>query len=375
MKKQLAYFLVCSDNIIFAAGNVALSLNKYMPTKDFDIVIYHTGLRKNNESALKKIPRVTLHRFEFPDNFHEVILPKLPQGRWNNPNSLLTFAHYETFNLLKNYETVIWLDVDTSIQADISELSNYGPFGQCYDINWNDVWTVGDQFTQPLVNSRYDMSRKSYINACIVVNDKLPNWEKMANYCYSKSIEYAHHLKNCDQAIFGLLIQDFKINVNVIPWHDYICHAHHENASIAKIVHFGCRDKVWNDQKFLQTFPEWFRTHMIWLELGGEDFDRTNLSIRSIWNQLYGPNNSSESNYSSMPNNYHSVKKIRNFKIWAFKFLPILKIRSSDNEFLVKLLGITIFKSLYSTEKNRHHYFLFGFPIFSSSSYEFNKNP
>lgn len=41
-KKKLAWFMVCSENIIFAAANVALSLNRHMPDKEFDIVIYYT---------------------------------------------------------------------------------------------------------------------------------------------------------------------------------------------------------------------------------------------------------------------------------------------------------------------------------------------
>lgn len=85
-----------------------------------------------------------------------------------------------------------------------------------------------------------------------------------------------------------MMIQDFNIKVNVMPWHDYICHAHHEHGNLAKIVHFGCHDKVWTDDRYLRTYPEWFRTHMQWLELGGEDFDRTNMSMRGIWAEIYG---------------------------------------------------------------------------------------
>ena len=43
-KKKCAYVLAASQNIIFAAGNVALELNRYMPDEEFDILIYHRGL-------------------------------------------------------------------------------------------------------------------------------------------------------------------------------------------------------------------------------------------------------------------------------------------------------------------------------------------
>ena len=78
-----------------------------------------------------------------------------------------------------------------------------------------------------------------------------------------------------------MMIQDFNIKVNVMPWHDYICHAHHEHGNLAKIVHFGCHDKVWTDDRYLRTYPEWFRTHMQWpLHVRSEPFRiRTKIAV------------------------------------------------------------------------------------------------
>ena len=392
-KKRLAYFLACSDNIIFAAGNVALSLNKYMPKGGFDIVIYHTGLRSKNEAALKKIPNVVLHHFTWPEGFKDEILARMPIGRWNNPNSLLAFAHYEIFDLLHEYETAIWIDVDTSIQADISGLEKYVPYGQCYDENWNTIWTVADQFVNPPQNTKYNLKAKAYINACIVVSDKLPNWEKLTAYCYEKSLEYAEYLKNCDQAVFSMMIQDFNIKVNVMPWHDYICHAHHEHGNLAKIVHFGCHDKVWTDDRYLRTYPEWFRTHMQWLELGGEDFDRTNMSMRGIWAEIYG--NQSHST-ETVPRHWkaeeYSRSKVDRMRLMLFGIplfsrtrthdgyalkllgLPLCRISNRDDRFIIYTLGkLEIYKRKDVDEKQRSSYYLFGIPFATAHKYILNR--
>ena len=388
-KRKLAYFMACSENIIFAAGNVALSINKYSTRKDYDIVIYHTGLRKSNSDALSRIPNVKLQYFQWPENFQTQILEKMPSGRWSNVNSLLAFAHFEIFDLLHEYETVIWLDVDISIQGSIDCLSNYGPFGQAYDLHKYGVWTVGDQFTQPLIDSKYNMEKNAYINACIVVNDSLQNWDSLTKYCYDKALKYAAFLKNCDQAIFSLMLQDFNINVKTIPAHKYICHANHEYASLAKLVHFGYHKKIWSEESYLRCFPEWFRTHIVWLSLGGDDFDRSNLSTVSLWAQLYGDfgkENYNNSNFLTSEKNV--VSKVRNE---LFGLIPIYSLKSMKNEYKIKVLGmpfveyrntgnseilylfhsISLYKRCKDEVNQKERFYIFGILIFVKHKYKF----
>ena len=132
-KKKCAYVLAASQNIIFAAGNVALELNRYMPDEEFDILIYHRGLERKDVKALNKIKNVVLREFILPQGFEEAILNNMPSGRLKNKNSLLTFAHYEVFNLLDEYQTAVWLDIDTSVQGNIKGLQSFGPVGMAED--------------------------------------------------------------------------------------------------------------------------------------------------------------------------------------------------------------------------------------------------
>lgn len=394
-KKKLAYFLVCSDNIIFAAGNVALSLNRYMPNKEFEIVIYHTGLREANESALLSIPRVKLHKFEWGDSFDKKIMPHLPEGRWNNPNSLLAFAHYEIFNLLNIYQTVIWLDVDIAIQGDISSLESYTPFGLALDKNWNCIWRVRDQFLDDFKTDDYDLERSSYINACIVVNDKLKDWNKLRDYCYKSSLKYAEYLKNCDQAIFSLMLQDFSIKPKVIPWEEYICHAQHADAAIAKIVHFGTEVKIWNNEKYIKAFPEWFRTHLEWLKLGGEDFDRSKICLRSIYSDLFGEKNDIDISIEVEEGDKDFLRvrddqEITKHRTLILNFIPIFVTKRNKHSSEVKVIGVPIYKKIDDNNvksirlfgfvdlikvkrnnRNKRVFYLFGLPLFSIQEYSY----
>ena len=230
-----------------------------------------------------------------------------------------------------------------SIQADISELENYGPLGIPKDLNWNSIWTVGDQFFSPV--SGYNMNLPSDCNACIVATDRLPNYEKLAKYCYDTAIKYAAQLKNIDQAVFQLMFQDFNIVPKQIPWNDYCCHAHHELSSIAKIVHFGTEQKIWNDESYLRCFPEWFRVHLEWLSLGGMDFDRSVFSLKSIWYDLYGRGNLSEK--KQLPENYKT-----RFTIFQ---IPIFVLTELPNGFSLKILGIPFIKKRANDTKTSYN--------------------
>ena len=136
-------------------------------------------------------------------------------------------------------------------------------------------------------------------------NDQLENYSIYKDECYKLARKYAPYLKNLDQAVFALLFQKYSIIPEVLPWNEYTCHAHHEAAAIAKIVHFGCTDKVWNNSLLFQCYPEWFRVHMEWLKLGGCDFDRSSISSKAIWSELntlsqsFGETNNK---FSSIPN-------------------------------------------------------------------------
>lgn len=335
-KKPLLYLLAATENIIFAAGNVALALNKYMPNKDYEVLVLHRGLKSKNEKALLSIPKVKLQKLEFPEGFEELMLSSdqgLPKGRWNNPNSLVAAAHFEIFKYLDEYQTVIWLDVDMSVQADISELENYGPLAQALDLNFNEIWSVGDQFTKYLLD--YDMSANNYINSVIVVNDKLENYQLYRNECYELTKKYAPYIKNLDQAIFALLFQKYSITPKVLSWNDFTCHAHHEAAAVAKIVHFGCNEKVWNNSLLFQCYPEWFRVHMEWLKLGGSDFDRSNISSRAVWTELHNLSRSTSSgnnNSGRFPHKMASFyKKIeKNPVVTRITNIPVIKKNGAD---------------------------------------------
>jgi len=267
-KKELA-FLVSSHGQAFTAGNIVLGINKYMPNNiKYNIVVYHNSFSKYDIAAFQNIPNVVLNNFSFPQEFIDEMYKKLDKnGRWNNPGGLMTFSHYEIFSLLENYKKVVWLDTDMSIQSNISEIIKFSGFTITDDY----VWPVRINFNKTIEG--YDMDRKGFCAAFIVVDDSLP-FKDIYNWCYNKSIEYAEYLINPDQGIINLALQEFNIIPNILSSNIWQCTPFRPLAHIAKIVHFGDIWKPWMHSAIIKNFPEWYRTHLEWLKLGGTDFPK-----------------------------------------------------------------------------------------------------
>lgn len=267
-KKSLAFLIACTDNLTFAAGNVALSLNKYLRDIEYECVVIHRPISARDESVLREIPNVRMLPFDFSAEFIEVMMARMPgASRFRAGNALMTFTHFEVFRLLDEYRVVAWLDTDISIQADISNIVDFAPFG----ITADTPFSVTNNFSRQI--DGYDLSVPGYCAAVIVADDSLP-YRAIYEWCYSKSMEHADALVNADQGILNLALQEFSISPKIMPLDVWQCRPDRPTAIQAKIVHFGHKRKVWNDEVISHAYPEWYRMHKVWQKRGGSDFPR-----------------------------------------------------------------------------------------------------
>lgn len=274
-KKPLAFLLGITKNLAFAAGNVALSINKYMPNEVYDILVYYTELEESDMNALQRIPNIRLVRFELPEPFVRTMLTRIPaESRFRDVNHLMAFCHFEAFSLLDHYINVAWLDADVAVQANLKDIVDFCPFGMSLDT----PWTVQNNFTQPI--DGYQMGISGFCTAVMVVNDTLP-YRKLHKWCYEKAIEYADRLITADQGIINLALQEFAMAPKPMPLEKWQCISWKDEANVASIVHFGTSSKVWNETNICNAFPEWYRMHLQWLALGGNDFDQGKIHPRN----------------------------------------------------------------------------------------------
>jgi hypothetical protein len=265
-KKELAFLLGITKELAFAAGNIALSLHRYMAGVDYELVIYYKDLDPADHVVLESLPKTVLRQFWFEQDFVDHILKHVsPHSRVSSINDLMAFCHFEAFDLLDSYRNVAWLDVDISIQANLQDIVNFGPLG----ITSDDTWTVQKNFLTNIEG--YDMSLPGVCSAVMVVSETLP-YRAIYEWCYDKARELVSQLRNRDQGIINLALQKFGIIPSLMPLKEWQCIYWRDEAITAKIVHFGEARKVWFDFVVCCSFPEWYRVHRLWVSMGGSNW-------------------------------------------------------------------------------------------------------
>lgn len=342
MKKNIVYMLSVTQDYIFAAGNIVLSLIKQRPQKDFDVYIYYEEMSDSDKKIFEDTGICTLRQYRCSKEFESIIrrdCPKFNDENFAKHFSFLKFAKFEIFDLLEKYHHAVWLDADISIQGDPSEIINYEPFA----ITIDQGWTVQENFTQPI--SGYDMDIQGVCSAVFVISDKMKNWKKMRKWCYDTAAKICPYFKNIDQGIFNLLLQEFKVDFQYLPLEDYQCMPNKTNAHIAKIVHFGPH-KTWTNTMSVSAFPEWYRIHLEWMARGGSDYIRPEkYTVINVYKKLLDRD-----------------REIRNTKDYAdslkktIQVLTSMKKEPEQKSYRIKLFGTTIFKKIILENKIKYYF-------------------
>ena len=299
MKKKIALLLCSTGNEAFAVGNVIIGAKKYLfqnlPPEDYDIIFLTDKLESEDENALKNIfPKIIIKIYKSPFSKEMLNLREL------NHFSSFTYARFEAFNLLEEYEKVFYVDTDIVIQKDISEIINIKtPLAISYFAN---KMTVSGNFTKENMDlvKGYDLNKVSIIAAVFLINDSLNNYQIMSKWCYDKAEEY----KTNDQSILNLLIQEFDIETHDLT-ESYGAYPTSSIAKDAHIIHAIGPAKFWRG-----TYnKEWEENNKIWIESGGNATYEENAKKRKL------------------------VDKI----VW---FIPTFNLRDKVRRYLLKKIGL-----------------------------------
>ena len=299
MKKKIALLLCSTGNEAFAVGNVIIGTKKYLfqnlSYEDYDIIFYTDKLEGKDENALKNIfPKIIIKIYKSPFSKEMLNLREL------NHFSSFTYARFEAFNLLEEYEKVFYVDTDIVIQKDISEIINIKtPLAISYFAN---KMPISGNFTKENMDlvKGYDLNKVSIIAAVFLINDSLNNYQIMSKWCYDKAEEY----KTNDQSILNLLIQEFDIETHDLT-ESYGAYPTSSIAKDAHIIHAIGPAKFWRG-----TYnKEWEENNKIWIESGGNATYEENAKKRKL------------------------VDKI----VW---FIPTFNLRDKVRRYLLKKIGL-----------------------------------
>lgn len=267
-KREKAIVMGATGNMAFAVANVLMGVKKHSPQLNADYIIFHNDFTNEDKSLINRI---------VPCNFIEYKFPIKEEYRFTehyfNRFTKMAFSIFECFNLLDNYEKVLWLDIDLLIQKDISDIFNHSESG--WAMAKENCNLAGNFYETPDFIQENDQP-KSYNTGVVLFSDNLPNYEKMAERCYELTYQYAKHLLLSDQSTINLLIHLDNLNITELPKAEYNCLPNEPGVDVsdAAIVHAHGDYKFWNYYKF----EEWNQNYKEWIKRGGSAYNGKRIS-------------------------------------------------------------------------------------------------
>jgi glycosyltransferase involved in cell wall biosynthesis/predicted SAM-dependent methyltransferase len=273
--KRIVIVFGISKDLTFALANTLLGLKKYCDNRILkNIIVYHDGISEEEKLAINKI---LLCKFTLYNKNDCGILANSAANIYSD----LMYAKYECFNMLNDYDIVVWTDVDVLVTGDIKNVifdAAKSGFGICRNNNFKNK----DNFNKLLIE--YNMDLFLYNSGFLIISRELPCWEQMADWCKDMTNKLNTHLKWPDQGILNLLLQNFNIVPYIIDIQMYQRHPYHElkstfiekNKSIKKpyLLHSYGSEKFWNSPLFFLGFHEWRENNKIWCRLRLEACDK-----------------------------------------------------------------------------------------------------
>ncbi|MEI0749149.1 glycosyltransferase [Brachyspira pulli] len=275
--KKFALLLCSTENQMFAVGNVLIGFKKYfsLDEKDYDIIVFVDTINNRNKSALEKIHKnIIIKKYENP--FSKSFLNSVPGSNW----SFMAFARFEVFDLLNDYEKILYLDTDTLIKKDLSIMLSFNDKSIyiAYDISnkrLDEIIKVKN-FVSNYSGNKYDLTRRMFNSGVILFTNKLKYTDKIKKWCY----EYCEKFVATDQFVINIAIQEFDLDIGILD-KIYNYTGSYDNLDNVYIIH--ALSKFWENSPY----NEWDENNKKWIELGGVEYDPLYIkNKKDMWNKI-----------------------------------------------------------------------------------------
>ena len=261
-----------TGNWAFAAGTVLLALRRHNPDLNADIIVLCDGTLPAEDARILQ-------------DMGAQLVPFTPVNATLTEEALsvfspLSLAKFHCFDLLRHYESVVWLDSDILVQDSLEELFSCGPLALALeDPEFSDP--PGAKPAQINLHGPvqdFDGGANNLNSGIIVFRNDLPEPETLRQMCLDFVCTHGTLLRYPDQAAFNALVQillrQAPHGVQLLPQR-FNAHPRNPAATFAPVVHAFGAYKLWNDGLTATCFPEWQRDYARWQRLGGSPYAGT----------------------------------------------------------------------------------------------------
>ena len=190
-----------TGNWAFAAGTVLLALRRHNPALNADIIVFCDGTLPAEDARILQ-------------GLGAQLVPFTPIDAALTAEALsvfspLSLAKFHCFDLLRHYESVVWLDSDILVQDSLEELFAFGPLALALeDPEFSDP--PGAKPAQINLHGPvqdFDGGANNLNSGIIVFRNDLPEPETLRQMCLDFVCTHGTLLRYPDQAAFNALVQ------------------------------------------------------------------------------------------------------------------------------------------------------------------------
>lgn len=273
--------IVTGGTKIDVAAMAVLAINIKETNADlFDkLIIYHDGIKKKDQERIRSIFNTEFIRYKYPHkSCNDVVMSYF---------STMVFCKYECLKLLDTYDVVVWSDYDVTIEGSLNKVCEFTD--TCLNAleNTEPIREMCYKEIDEKKYTKYDLTRMGISTGLFALSNRLPNYGRIYQWCYEKTLEYDADIYLPEQCVFSLALQEFHIDYSCIEGNRYSCHP--RNAVGGEIVlHAWGQPKFWNGMES----EHWNRMYQEWIHMGGTPYSdkkkKFYSELRLIKNRLIG---------------------------------------------------------------------------------------
>ncbi|HEB9286085.1 TPA: hypothetical protein RZK15_001517 [Campylobacter coli] len=275
--------MACDHNLVFAVANMIIGIKRYCYNDVLKIVIMYDNIQKEE---IDKVRSIWSEKIEFKLYSKNDFLKDIGYiGKIKLSDRFgfhLVYAKFYIFNLLKDHESVLWLDVDMLLLDNIISLLSFDTEG-----------TITKGNPKILNNYLQHINKLENINA-IKPNGGFIHFNKSVLQCSASDLmkecfsvlkdlynrEFLEGVAWGDEIPFGVLIYKYKLKVNVINKVNTLPN----NSKDSILIHAGTDMKFWSSFISYISFQEWHVNNKVWSNNHNEminiNFRQHNLPIK-----------------------------------------------------------------------------------------------
>lgn len=232
-----------------------------------EMVIYHDGISSKNQKLINEIFPTRFIKYDYPyqSKNDEVV----------SYFSKMVFCKYECFRLLKDYDEVVWSDYDVVVEGSLKEFCTINEYE--FNVLTCDA-TVKTMFYKDIINKdilNYDLEVEGVGTPLFALSNKLPRYQEICDWCYSKTNEWDEDLYLPEQCIFTLAVQEFDIPLKRFDFDQYACYPTKARGG-ELILHAAGQPKFWNGMQN----DTWNSMYREWIGMGGSRYSDLSKRIK-----------------------------------------------------------------------------------------------